>query len=394
MQSLILINSLIDVCITEVYQTACSLYVQSSHDFFSEFRKFKISTKLGDKLGFFEPAHSLPKPHDGKKILVIIGYDPDDAFFELMKYQDVDLSHYHVFISPAPTSFAMSHVKNVIEYNVYCSLLDYLNNNETADIGITVGDVITEVFNNELSLSLDLPEYKSDFNYNDYVMFQYPYCAFLADKFESNKKIGIKIPFLTEVKYPFYLVIDIKSDDLIKLIGNEEHIHQPLFENFIQSFNQAINHGLPLHISLEDQRLLELLNNAIGKDILHDELECDANVVDKCIRRKCCNTLTNTRTHLSKKLNDSVFIPLRQAVRSAENKSFFELYFNEMHKFIVKSNNQKPTVKLISNNVVNILELTVINKGCWEINLNAVNPLVYKINMKEGVIDLNYLLND
>lgn len=395
MQSLILLNSLIDVCITEVYQTACSLYVQSSHDFFSEFRKFKISTKLGDKLGFFEPAHSLPKPHDGKKILVIIGYDPDDAFFELMKYQDVDLSHYHVFISPAPTSFAMSHVKNVIEYNVYCSLLDYLNNNETADIGITIDEVIHEIFNNNLRLSIDLPEYRSDFNYDDYVMYQYPYYAFLADKLLLNKKIGIEIPFITDTKYPFYIVVDEANNCEIKLVVNDDHVHSLLFVNFIDLFNKAIEEGdLPFFIDPEYQRILELLIDSMLSDILHDELECDANVVDKKSRRSCRDMLTNIIAFNNKPLNKVVTSQRKVANRSAMNKSFFEIYFDDKHKLIVKGECSKPTVNIINDDVVNNLELLQVKEYCWNVNFNVMNPLVYKINLNEGVINFNYLSDD
>lgn len=395
MQSLILLNSLIDVCITEVYQTACSLYVQSSHDFFSEFRKFKISTKLGDKLGFFEPAHSLHKPHDGKKILVIIGYDTDDAFFELMKYQDVDLSHYHVFISPAPTSFAMSHVKNVIEYNVYCSLLDYLNNNDTANIGITIDEITHEIFNDNLRLSIDLPEYRSDFNYDNYVMFQYPYYAFLADKFLINKKIGIEIPFITDAKHPFYMVIDEASNSEIKLVVNEEHVHSSLFANFIDLFNKAIYEGdLPLFIDPEYKRIFELLNDSMESDILHDELECDTNVVDKKSRRSCLDELTIIINYNNYLLNKAVSPQHNVGNRLAKNKSFLDVYFDDEHKLIVKGKCSKPTVNIINDDFENNLELLQVEEYCWNVNFNVMNPLIYKINLNEGVINFNYLSDD
>lgn len=104
--------------------------------------------------------------------------------------------------------------------------------------------------------------------------------------------------------------------------------------------------------------------------------------------------LTNIIAFNNKPLNKVVTSQRKVANRSAMNKSFFEIYFDDKHKLIVKGECSKPTVNIINDDVVNNLELLQVKEYCWNVNFNVMNPLVYKINLNEGVINFNYLSDD
>lgn len=396
MKSLILVNPLVDIIITPIYQAACSMFVNQAHDLASELHEFKIRSKVGEKIGCFTTSNNLSNNNDSKKILLIIGNSKEDSFYELTKYQNVDLTNYYICTYATSSSFSMNHVKSVVEYNIYCSLIEYLSDPSNPDIHISVNQIMTEILSDELTLSINLPEYKSDFNYDKYSMFQYPYYVFLADKHETNKKIGITIPFLTDVTHPFYIIIDKSKSQLIQLITNEEHAQHFIFENFIHAFNRAINEGdLSLHSHHEYQRILESINRSIKATILADELERNANVVDKKSRQRCFNAISNISNYIDNILSTDN-MSFHQVVNrsSFKIKSFYEIYFNDLHQLVIKSENKKPTVNITNNNVVSSLELSEVSAGCWRVDLNTSKPLTYKINMNEGIIDLNYLSDD
>jgi hypothetical protein len=396
MKSLILINPLIDIIITPIYQAACSMFVNQAHDFSSELHGFKISSKVGKKIGYFTASNSLSNNDDTQKILLIIGHSEEDSFYELAKYQNLDLTNYYVCTYSASSSFSMNHVKSAIEYNIYCSLLEYLSDPNNPDIHFYVNEVMAEILNDELNVSINLPEYKSDFNCHEYSMLQHPYYAFLADKYQTHKKIGITIPFFTDIIHPFHIIIDESGNELIQLEANEEHTQHSIFESYVHAFNHAINEEcLSPNFTHEYQQILKSINHSIKVNILSDELERNSNVIDKESRQRCYHAINNISDYIDRIISTDSMSFYKVANRaSVKMKSFYEIYFNELHQLLIKSKSTKPTVNVINANVVTCLELSDVGEGCWRVELNTQKPLTYKINMNEWIIDLNYLSDE